>query len=125
MVINTERFINKKLKRSSNFEFADCLDVAAIADKYDHILCRAVNIERLIVRYFGSKSDLRLIINPEHERVDIFQGQHFVGYVEFEADDCNDLFRLLSELKFYSLKKYELKTFPIIKKKGFLEEEWN
>lgn len=122
MVINAERFINKKWRRSSDFEFADCLDVAAIADKYDYILCRAVNNERLIVRYFGSKSDLHLIINPEHERVEIFQEQHFVGYAEFKTDDCNDLFHLLSELKFYSLKKYELKTFPLIKTKGFLEE---
>lgn len=70
---------------------------------------------------FGTKSDLRLIVNPEHERVEIFQEQHFVGYVEFEADDCNDLFNLLSDLKFYSLNqsKYELKTLSIIKTKGF------
>lgn len=122
MVIFTENFINNEWRRTSEFDFTDCLNVTAIVNNYDYILCRAVNNERLIVEYFGSKSDLHLIINPEHERVDIFQGQHFVGYVEFKADDCNDLFHLLSELKFYSFKKYELKTFPLIKTKGFLEE---
>lgn len=79
--------------------------------------------ERLIVTEFGTKSDLRLIVNPEQARVEIFQGQHFVGYVEFEADNCEDLFCLLSDLKFHSLNKnkYELKTLTMIKTKGFWE----
>lgn len=123
MVIFTENFINKKWQRTSEFEFTDCLDVTAIVGNYDYIMCRAVKDERLKVIDFGSKKDLRLIINPEQERVEIFQGQHFVGYVEFEADDCDDLFNLSSDLKFYSLNKnkYELKTLPMIKTKGFWE----
>lgn len=121
MVIFTENFINNEWQRTSELDFTDCLVVSAIVGNYDYIKCRAVEDERLIVKEFGINSDLRLIINPEHERVEIFQGQHFVGYVEFEADDCNDLFKLLSDLKFYSLNKnkYELKTLPMIKTKGF------
>lgn len=121
MVIFTENFINNEWQRTSEFEFTDCLDVTTVVNNYDYIMCRAVKDERLKVIDFGSKKDLRLIINPEQERVEIFQGQHFVGYVEFEPDDCDDLFNLLSDLKFYSLNKnkYELKTLPMIKTKGF------
>lgn len=121
MVIFTENFINNEWRRTSEFVFTDCLDVTTVVNNYDYILCRAVKDERLIVTEFGTKSDLRLVVNPEQARVEIFQGQHFVGYIEFEADNCEDLFCLLSDLKFYSLNKnkYELKTSPMIKTKGF------